>query len=202
MKTRIRDKWRNRNRQGSLEDNATSLAYGIWQIALAAAKNLHIEDFDYESDEQRTAVIAEYLMFLVHVADRLAFAQMDQESRARFVTTLAQHTARHYQRNVADIVGHGDYRTGYIEKLNARAAEYAETPFTDGDPGYETRRCLGEKIQQLMGMTQTNRWVIQQVIDLDSPEAVKHLKTAMDNLFGTSNIDPRPASEEAVIGAD
>ena len=40
-----------------------------------------VEDFDYESDEQRTAVIAEYLMFLVHVADRLAFEQMDAESR-------------------------------------------------------------------------------------------------------------------------
>ncbi len=202
MKMRIRDKWRNRNRQGSLEDNATSLAYAIWQIALAAAKNLHIEDFDYESDEQRTAVIAEYLMFLVHVADRLAFEQMNEESRKTFVTTLAQHTARQYQRNVADIMGHGDYRSGYIEKLNTRAAEYAETPFSDGDPGYETRRCLGAKIQQVMGMTQINKWVIQQVIDLDAPEAVKHLKTAMDNLFGTSNIDPRPASKEAVIGAD
>jgi hypothetical protein len=115
---------------------------------------------------------------------------------------LAQHTARHYQRNVADIMGHGDYRSGYIEKLNARAAEYAETPFSDGDPGYQTRRCLGDKIQEVMGMTQTNKWVIQQVIDLDAPEAVKHLKKALDNLFGTSNIDPRPASKEAVVGAD
>lgn len=199
---RIRDKWRNRNRQGSLEDNATSLAYGIWQIALAAAKNLHVEHFDYESDEQRTAVIAEYLMFLVHVADRLAFEQMDAEARKLFVTTLAQHTARHYQRNVAEIMGPGDYRSGYIDKLNVRASEYAETPFSDGDPGYETRRCLGEKIQRVMGVTQTNKWVIQQVMDLDAPETVKHLKTAMDNLFGTSNIDPRPRSKEAVIGAD
>lgn len=199
---RIRDKWRNRNRQGSLEDNATSLAYGIWQIALAAAKNLHVEDFDYESDEQRTAVIAEYLMFLVHVADRLAFAQMNQESRKLFVTTLAQHTARHYQRNVADIMGPGDYRSGFIERLNARASEYAETPFPDGDPGFETRRCLGERIQETMGVTQTNKWVIQQVIDLDAPEAMRHLRTAMENLFGTSNIDTQPTAEGAVIGAD
>ncbi len=202
MKMRIRDKWRNRDRQGSLEDNATSLAYGIWQIALAAAKNLHVEDFDYDSDEQRIAVIAEYLIFLVHAADRVAFEQMDEQSRNIFVTALAQHTARHYQRNVVDVMGRGDYRSGYIEKLNARAAEYAETPFTEGNPGYETRRFLGEKIQEVMGMTQKNKWVIQQVIDLDAPEAVKHLKTAMDNLFGTSNIDPRPASKDAVIGAD
>ncbi len=202
MNTRIRDKWRNRDRQGSLEDNATSLAYGIWQIALAAAKNLHVEDFEYESDDQRTAVIAEYLMFLVHAADRRAFSQMSDESRRIFVTTLAQHTARHYQRNLADIMGHGDYRSGYIEKLNARASEYADTPFPGGDPGYEARRCLGEKIQAVMGMTQINKWVIQQVIDLDAPEAVKHLNTAMDNLFGTSNIDPRPTSKEAVVGAD
>lgn len=202
MKTRIRDKWRNRDRQGSLEDNATSLAYGIWQIALAAAKNLHVEDFDYESDVQRTAVIAEYLMFLVHVADRLAFEQMDEESRQSFITTLAHHTARHYQRNVADIMGSGDYRSGFVEQLNARACEYGETPFPDGDPGFETRRCLGERIQGVMGMTQTNKWVMQQVIDLDAPEATRHLKTAMENLFGTSKIYPRPGAKGRVIGAD
>ncbi len=202
MKMRIRNKWRDKNRGRSLEDNATSLAYGIWQIALTAAKNLHAEDFVYESDEQRIAVIAEYTIFLVHVADRLAFEKMEEQNRRNFVVALARKTARHYQRNVEDIMGRGDYRSGYIERLNARVRDYSETPFMDGSPGYECRRYLGEQIQDVMGMTQINRWVIQQVMDVDAPEAVRHLQTAMDNLLGTSNIDPRPNAEDAVIGAD
>ncbi len=199
---RIRDKWRAKDRGRSLEDNATALAYGVWQIALSAAKNLHAEDFEYDSDEQRIAVIAEYLIFLVHVADRLAYDKMDERARRDFVVALAKQTARHYQRNVEEVMGRGDHRSGYIERLNARVLEYAETPFLDGEPGYECRRCLGGQIQDVMGMTQTNRWVMQQVIDLDAPESVRHLKTAMDNLLGTSNIDPTPSSKEAVIGAD
>ena len=202
MKIRIRNKWRNKNRNTSLEDNATALAYVIWQIALTAAKNLHAEDFDYESDEQRIAVIAEFSIFLVHVGDRIAFIQMNEESRHRFVATLAQQTARHYQRNVEDIMGKGDYLSRFIDKLNSRIGEYAETQFIGDDPGYETRRCLGEKIQNVMGTNQTNKWVMQQIVDLDAPEAVKHFKTAMGNIFGSANIDLGEIAKDAVIGAD
>lgn len=202
MKIRIRNKWRNKNRNTSLEDNATALAYVIWQIALTATKNLHAEDFNYESDEQRIAVIAEYSIFLVHVGDRIARSQMNDDSRERFITTLAKQAARHYQRNVEDIIGKGDYLSGFLDKLNRRIDEYAETQFVEDEPGYETRRYLGDKIQDVMGSNQTNKWVMQQVVDLDAPEAVKHFKNAVGNIFGSANIDPREMAKDAVIGAD
>ena len=202
MKMRIRNKWRNKDRQASLEDNATALAYVIWQIALTATKNLHAEDFVYESDEQRVAVIAEYLIFLTHVADRFAYDRLEETQRRTFVATLAKHVARHYQRNVADIMGAGDYKDAFIAKMNQRFGEYADTGFDQDGPGYQARRCLGEKIQDVMGMSQTNKWVIQQIMDLDSMEAVDHLRQAMDNLFGTSSVDLRPRGEDAVYGPD
>lgn len=202
MKMRIRNKWRNKDRHGTLEDNATALAYIIWQIALTATKNLHAEDFVYDNDEQRVAVIAEYLIFLTHVADRFAFASMDETQRRTFVATLANHVARHYQNNVADIMGKGDYKEDFITRMNQRFAEYAETGFDQDGPGYQARRCLGEKIQDVMGMDQTNKWVIQQIMDLDAREAVEHLRQGMDNLFGTSSIELRTGAEGAVYGPD
>jgi hypothetical protein len=52
-----------------------------------------------------------------------------------------------------------------------------------------------------MGLSQTNKWVIQQVIDLDAPDAVIPLNQGMDNLFGTSNVDMvRHPPNESVLG--
>ncbi len=202
MKMRIRNKWRKKEREGSLDDNATALAYIIWQIALTAGKNLHAEDFNYESDEQRVAVIAEYLIFLCHVADRFAYSLLDDEQRQEFIATLVTHVSRHYQRNLEEILGSGDYKSRFVSKLNERFIEYAETQFDEDGPGYQTRRYLGEKIQDVMGMDQTNKWVIQQIMDLDAKEAVSHLRQGMDNLFSTSSVDMLPREEGAVIGPD
>ena len=187
MKIRLTSKWRrDRGKPVALEDNAVALAYIIWQIALMAAKNLHAEDFVYESDRQRIAVITEYLMFLIHVADRFAHADMPQQARERFVTRLAREVARHLQRNQAEILGSGDHAGAFIALLNQRLADYAETVFREGRPGFECLRCLGDRVLTIMGTSQVNRWVIDQVMEIDAPSAVDHLRQAMDNLFGSA----------------
>lgn len=203
LKLRVRSRWRDRRRERSLEENATSLAYAIWEIALAATKNLHAEDFQYDDDRQRMGVLAEYLIFLAHAADRLVFDRLQEQERPAFMQALAAQAARHYQRNLEEIMGRADYRSGFIEKLNARNAEYAETSFENGAPGYQTLRVLGEKIQDVMGMSQTNRWVIQQVMDLDAPETVRHLRRALNDLFGSSGADfEREQAPGTIVGPD
>ncbi len=201
MKIRIHNKWRNRDQPRSLEDNAAALAYAAWQIALTAAKNIHAADFHYSDDHQRTAVIGEYLYFLVHVADRIAHAGLDPDDRQRFITGMARETGRHYQRNLEDLFGRGDYTSRFLDSLNERAAAYAHTRYGSDGPGYQMRRVLGELIQQVMGMDQTNRWVIQQVMDLDAPEAARHLAQAVENLFGTAKLD-LTRTGNAVVGPD
>lgn len=189
MKIRITSKWRrDRTKAASLEDNATALAYIIWQIALTAAKHLHEENFVYDSDEQRIGVIREYLAFLVHASDRLAHRDMDRAAREPFVTLLAHAVARHLQRNQDEIMGRGDYSAPFLTLLNARMAEYAETGFPDERPGFASLRCLGEKVLDVMGATQVNRWVMDQVMEIDGPEAFDHLRQAMGNLFGTAAV--------------
>ncbi|MDH3638201.1 MAG: hypothetical protein OES09_07020, partial [Gammaproteobacteria bacterium] len=125
----------------------------------------------------------------------------DAASRRSFVTTLAREVARHYQRNVEDIWGHGNHRNVFLETLNDRNAEYGNTRFSDQGPEFDAFRCLGDKVQELMGMSQTNRWVIQQVMDIDAPQAVKELGKAMDNLFRTAQPEIR-TSDFSVAGSD
>jgi FlaA1/EpsC-like NDP-sugar epimerase len=165
------------------------LAYIIWQISLTAAKNLHAQNFDYGSDEQRIAVITEYLAFLVHVADRLTHNDMNDKARAYFISTVARAVARHLQENKTIVMGAGEHGAAFVNMLNERTAEYAQTSFPDDSPGYEFQRCFGEKILCIMGPGQVNRWVIDQVMDIDAPEAVAQLKQAMGNLFGSAQIE-------------
>ncbi|KAA3621100.1 MAG: hypothetical protein DWQ08_14580 [Proteobacteria bacterium] len=186
---RTRSKWRNTKPVVSHVENATALAYICWQISLDRAKNLHQQDYDYSGDEQRTGVIAEYLCFLVHIADRMIYSLLDESDRETFVGTLARHVARHYQRNLEDVFGRGrDYRSDFIDKLNERGGEYANYTFDDNKPGYQMLRGLGRHVQDVMGESQTNRWVIDQIMELDAPEALLEFEKAMDNLFGTARV--------------
>jgi len=180
---RIRNKWRTTSPR-TLEDNATAAAYIVWQVGLHFAKNLHQEEFDYESDHQRAGVIAEYLIFLSHITDRLAHQRLDDEQRQIYVSALVEQVARQYQRNVEEVMGSGDYRTGFLGLINTRFDGYAKGVFEGDEPGYAARRLLGNRIQEIMGQSQTNKWVIQQIIDIDSLDAtdqlIKGIKPLLD----------------------
>ncbi len=191
MKTRIRDQWQDPTRQASTEDNALALAYVCWQLALTSARNLHAEDFVYQDDTQRVGVIREYLMFLVHTADRLAFELLDEAQRAPFISSLAAGCARHLQRNTEEILGAGDYAGQFIDALNQRNSEYGQCAFANGVPGYSLLRAFGERIQIIMGRDQTNRWVIDQVMEIDGPEAVAQLGRSLQKLYAIQKPAPK-----------
>ena len=189
MRSRVRSKWRKKDRAVTFEDNAVALAAGIWRVSLAAAKNLHAHDFVYEGDEQRLQTIEEYLAFLIHVADRLAFDTMDQHQRCQFVSTLAHQCGRHIQQNKSEIFNADDYQSPFINTLNERMSEYSETVFNNAEPGYDTYRCFARHVQEVMGMDQTNRWVTDHIIEIDAPEAVATLTQTMQRLFASAPIE-------------
>ena len=183
---RIRDRWSQRGQPPSLEDNAVALAYICWQVALSGAKNLHEQTFDYQHDSQRVAVIQEYLVFLAHSCDRLASELMSAGEREVFMARLASECARHLQRNSEEVLGAGDYSSPFIDIFNAHNLAYAQCAFQDGEPGYALLRTFASNIQALMGQDQKNRWVIDQVIDIDSRESFQQVKRSMHNILDTS----------------
>ncbi len=183
MRMRMRTRWRDKSRARSLEDNAVALASNAWRIALACAEHLEEEGFRYDSAEQRMAVVAEYLFFLIHWADRLILRRLDAEERQRFITALVRHAARHLREN-EEVVGLAPYP--FFEALNQRTEDYAEIPFGEEEAGYSALRYVAERVQGIMGEDQQNRWVSDQVIDIDAPEAARNLKQALDNLWGTT----------------
>lgn len=189
MRLRIRNTFKNRS-NATLEEKANILAYNIWQISLAGAKNLHEEDFIYTDDAQRVGVIREYLVFLVHLADRMVYERLDDEQRATFINELARNTANHIQRNTEEIAGPGDYRGQYLATINDRFAEYSRGSFENGQPGYSLLRMFGENVRKIMGDDQTNKWTIDQIMDVDGPMLFDKMAESLNSIID------QPSEEE------
>jgi len=182
---RIKSHWHDDDAERSLDEIAGALAYISWRIAKDKAINLHGQDYIYETDEQRFEVIMEYLIFQLQIVDRLAATelQLDEGDRQALVIAIAKHLAGHLHDNSIDIFGPGDYVGPFVRKLNQRGNEYSEFSYTKEGPSYPFMRHLGYEIQQIMGETQENRWVIDQVMDRDGVEIDREIRRSMANLF-------------------
>ena len=185
MALRIKSHWHQDGNERSLDEIAGALAFISWRIAKDKAINLHGQDFVYEDDGQRMDVIMEYLIFQLNIVDRLAHDRLDMndDDRRQLVVTLAKHLAGHLHDNCSDIMGPGDYVGPFIERMNRRGEEYAEFKLATDGPSYPFMRHLGFEIQQVMGESRENRWVIDQVMDKDGVEVYREISRAIDNLF-------------------
>jgi len=180
---RIKSHWWNDDQERSLPEIASALAFIAWRISMDKAINLHCERFVYASDEQRLAVIQEYLIFLIQIADRMSHGPLSDEDRRTLITSFARKVVEHVQDNSQDLLGPGDYGTAFLERLNARSEEYSDLQMGDDGPSYPFLRHLGFEIQGLMGDGQENRWVIDQVMDKDGWDAYKRFSRSFQDLF-------------------
>jgi hypothetical protein len=179
MKTRFRGKG-----PKTVESRANVVAYNIWKIAQESCRRMEKEGFKFCDDRQVTEVVTEIIAFLVQIADRIVYGQIAEDERARFVNALGKDLAQHMANNLNEIVGAGDHAGRFINTLNARFGEYAECEFTlSGGPGYAFLRTLGDKIADAMATTDS-KWVVEQVMDIEAPEAVKQIRKLVHEVMG------------------
>jgi hypothetical protein len=179
---RIKTKWNQKDRERSLSETASAVAFILWRIGQQGILNLENEGFQTDSQAQRVDIMEEFLAFLLHIVDRMTADDLSMGERQIFITALAKHLADRVQENRTDIQGSGEYRQSLIELLNRRAADYAGFSFTDGEPGYAFRRYFGENVRAVMG-ERDNKWITDQVMDIEVPEAMKPLRKAVNDLF-------------------
>jgi hypothetical protein len=189
MAIRIKSKWhhsdRNQGADKAVEDNARALAFIIWRLALEHAKELHRQGFHYASDRERVGVLTEFCAFQLHVCDRLAHPLLEDADRAALIVALGRRLADLMQENMEEIAGPGDYRAPFVCALNERMQGYARASFEDGVPGFDALRYFGDGVLRALGTSQTNRWVLEQVMEVSAPEVHERLAPAFHNLFAT-----------------
>jgi len=182
MAMHIKTKW-HKHQDKTVEDSASVLGVNIWKIAVHMVDHIGDENFQFSNTEERFVVLEEILIFLVQIVDRLSYAIHNDNERHNLVTALVLSLAVNLEENQSEWLGNGDYRKRFLDRFNDRAQEYANFTFEEEQPGYQFQRYLGERVLTIMGEKNLNRWVMDQIIDIEIPEALKTLRRVWQGLM-------------------
>ena len=177
----IKTRWNKHAKSQPIETIANAVSAICWKIATNGVLELENKGYDTKGDAHRLQIIGEFLAFLLQVADRLAFDQLEIEERQRFITALALHITDIFVDNQHDVIGEGEYKSAFIELLNQRADTYAELNFQAGEAGFNFLRYFGERIATLM---ENDHFVSQQAMEIEGPNAIETLTRGMELLEG------------------
>lgn len=192
MAIRMKTKWHRskrsqRNMEGSrkertMTDLAGIIAFNIWKLTREMYTNMEKDGFHFGEDQQVINMFIEIIAFMIQVGDRTVYGKLTEEERSEFVSAMALDLADMIETNKRELLGDAEYRAEIIEKLNARFAEYSECPY-DNEPSYEFRRLLAHSISQVMAETD-NKWVLEQIMDIEVPKALKNLQRMLKDVLG------------------
>lgn len=192
---RIKSHWFKEGRNHTPEELAGSAAFVIWRIADNALKNTRKANFEIAIGPQYFAFLAEFLMFLIQVADRIVFRRLPAEERATFTGTLANRVAETYAENSSRLLGGSpdEAKQRFIDQINQRADGYAEFDYGEDGPSFNFTRYLGYCMDQVVD-ERDSRWIIDQMMSIQAPEAVEMVDKTLRNLLDT---EPRPPRRRA-----
>lgn len=193
---RVKTRWHKTGAK-PMKQLATVAAATIWRVAHQAVKNMLKADFEIERGPRYLAVMAEFMVFLVHLADRLAFERLKEDERVEFITALAVRLAEILEQNQWELFGPNRApacRDAFIELVNRRGEDYAACGYGAEGPDYGFLRVLAHGVRDLMEQ-RDRTWVFDQVMEIEAPEAVKTLRKALRGLFNPEESDaPHPVS--------
>lgn len=195
---RIKSRWF-RDHQRTPQEIAGALAFVIWRIGDNALKNTRNAKFEIAIGTQYFSFLTEFLVFLIQVADRIAYRQLSAEDRMTFTSALANRVAETLAENQSRLMGNtiAEHKQFFIDKLNQRAGEYAEFNYGTDGPEFAFTRYLGFCMREVMDEKDA-AWVIDQMMSIAAPEAVEMVEKTLRDLFETEPRQPR--SRTAVSG--
>jgi len=196
---RVKSHWF-KNRQRTPQEIAGALAFVIWRIGDNALKSTRKANFEITIGDQYFSFLTEFLVFLIQVADRIAYRQLSAEDRLAFTSALANRVAENLAENQSRLIG-GSFeihKQFFIDKLNLRAGEYAEFEYGSDGPEFAFTRHLGFSMREVMD-EKDSHWVIDQMMSIAAPEAVEMVEKALRDLFET---EPRQQRSRTAVSGD
>lgn len=183
MRIRLKTKWNKQEREVSLEDTVGVLAFNTWKIGMQALLEIENENFQTDTQMQRVMVMEEIMAFMIHVLDRIAYEVLSDEDRNALISTFALKIADHVQDNARDFGGPGDYRNPFINKLNQRMNDYAETSWgkVGQEPGFSMGLLFGNFITEALG-PRDRKWVLDYIQRVLMPEILSTYKKVITRL--------------------
>jgi hypothetical protein len=192
---------------------AGAAAFIVWRVGFNVLQNMRRADFDILPGAQYFDFLAEWLVFLIQVADRVAYTQMSAEERSEFTTTLANRVAEIYADNRGDLLGadsgagearpaaapgHHPDRDHFIDLLNLRSQDYADFDIEPARLSHPVGRFLAERLIHVLG-ERDRMWVHDQVMEIEAPDAAALVLKGLGGLLGQ---EPRRARRSAGVAGD
>ncbi len=197
---RIKSHWFKEGRERTPQEISDALSFVVSRIADNALKNTRKLKFEIEVGQQYLDFLAEFSLFLILVADRIAYRKLSAEDRLAFTGNLANRVGETYAENRSRLLGEDlkGCKQRFIDLLNHRAGEYADFGYEENGPDYGFYRYLAYCIGQIMTDADSG-WIIDQMISYEAPEAVKMVEKTLRSLYET---EPKPARRRAAAGGD
>lgn len=199
---RIKSRWFGDAAAKGAADHASAAAFIVWRVAHQALKRMRAAGYEIDAGRPFMGFMREVLVFLVALADRIAFERLPAAERETFTVALVRHVARTLQENEDDLLGppppgepsHGDRFVDLVNEVVGHYAEFGADPMPPPGaigfhPDFGFMRYLGARIAPLVP-EHDRRWVVDQVVAVEAPEAVAAVQRAMRDLF-----DPSPRRE-------
>lgn len=192
---RIKSHWFKSEREKAPQEIAGALAFTIWRIADNALKNTRKANFEIAIGPQYFSFLTEFLVFLIQVADRIAYRQLSAEARFAFTSALANRVAETLAENQSRLMGDSIavHKQHFIDKLNQRAGEYADFNYGSDGPDFAFTRYLAYCMREVMDEKDVE-WVIDQMMSIEAPEAVDMVEKTMRDLYETGPKQSRRAT--------
>jgi len=183
---------------------ASVAAFAAWRLGLATIKQMRSAQFEIEASPQYFAVLCEYLVFLVHVADRLALARLSLPERRQFTVSMVKRLAELVAENQSRLLDDDEaaLRSRFIDLFNARADDYALLDFGERE-GEDVAFMRLASVALLDTVAPQDRaWVADQVMSYEAPDAVRTLRKVLDDLIGTAGAIVAPPDDDTLPADD
>lgn len=183
---RIKSHWFKGERQRPPEEVATVIAAIVWRTANHGLQGLRKAKYDIDAGVPYISVLVEFLVFLVLVADRIAYRHDPGDWRAAFTIALAKRVAGILQENLDDLIGpipegHG---RAFLERFDEQSEVYGQFGYAADGPEFAFLRHFGDRVAEAMPEDDDRRWAQDQVMTVQGPETVALIERAMRGALG------------------
>lgn len=170
----------------SPEKTGSVLASTVWRLSDAVVINLSKADYDIITPQRGFRIIGEMIAFLSHISDRMLHGRIEETQRAALMQALGVRLAEVMAENIVAVTGDDgfDYKANFLQFLNRRAGEYAQFEFDPAKPNFSVLRFLGHCLLEIME-ERDQPWVIDQIMELEAPQAIETLQKTVDGLIKT-----------------
>ncbi|MHB1051587.1 MAG: hypothetical protein ACYCZT_00750 [Thiobacillus sp.] len=188
---KVRTIWFKKDGERTANEIASAVATTTWRVADKALDNLGRENYDIITPARGFKLIAEFVAFLAHYCDRMAYATLSPERRIAVLQAVSNRLGELMEENIISVAGpdgNRNFKAEFIEFLNRRFEEYSEFEFPDEEKAsFPALRFLSLQIREEMG-DNDKTWIMDQIMDIEMPEMMGTVRKSFTGLLSDAPV--------------